>query len=129
MTRAQLWSRLSEIHTAVRVALEDTLTSREFLIGIRVWPVVESREPVDAIELATRVDRWLHTLDPDTVDASELTMVAHTPAATVNVHAIPRAVQDCDRRANPIVWNAEPLGLIVSSHEIVRPADNPPPVA
>ena len=120
---------LREIHRAVRDALEDRLTNPHFLVGMSVWPVVGSSESFDAEHMADRIDLWLYSLDPDTRDASKLSTRFVGPAVTLKVHAIPKDVEDRDRRADPIVWNPEPLGLVFSDATVTHLPDDPSSIA
>jgi hypothetical protein len=113
----------TEMHHAVRDALEDNLTSRDFVIGVIARPLTSRSRVLDVGKIAQDIDAWLATLDPDTRDASCLSTEVRTSTVAVKVHAIPKAPPECTRRARPIVWNDKPLELVASNDERARVPD------
>lgn len=98
------------LHHALRDMLNQSLTSTDFFVWIRVEPTGERREFEDLGAIVADTEQWLSGLDPDAVNADDLPARGYRDrAADIEVRAIPKKPSARGYRAAEIVGNPEPV--------------------
>jgi hypothetical protein len=96
------------LHHALRDALNQELTNKNFFVWINVHPTGMSQEFEDLPSIVRETESWLSGLDPDSEEATGLPELAFLDkAAEVKIRAVPKKATARDR-AGPVVGNPEP---------------------
>ena len=97
------------LHRGLRDALNRELTTPNFFVWINVSPTGRRLEFEDLPAIVRQTESWLRTLDPDSVDASQLPERTFSDkAAQVQIRAIPKKRSARAQRAAEVVGNPEP---------------------
>ena len=100
----------AELHRDLRNALNEGLTSTDFLVWITVEPTGATGRFEDLPKLVEDTDAWLKARDPDRVDGSDLPeLTLEDRAAEVRIRAVPKKPEARGRRSGEIVGNPEPV--------------------
>jgi hypothetical protein len=102
----------TDLHHALRDALNDNLLNTNFFVWIDVRPTGKSNEFAHMEQIVDAVEDWLSDLDPDAPPPGEGRVQEREiiePAAEIKLRAIPKKPEARHRRAAQIVGNPEPI--------------------
>jgi hypothetical protein len=98
------------LHSELRDALNEGLTSTDFFVWLSIYPTGKGEHLATLPSIVESTEAWLNSLDPDSVSSGDMPEKKFVdPAGEVRIRAIPKKPEARAYRADQIVGNPSPM--------------------